>query len=69
VHRQHTTPYNPQQNGIVERWNGTVVATDEIMLKPKGLPNWFWGEAVSHVVYVLNRCPMKSMDGMTLFDV
>jgi hypothetical protein len=46
-----------------------VVATDEIMLKPKGLPNWFWGEAVSPVVYVLNRCPMKSMDGMTLFDV
>jgi hypothetical protein len=38
VHPQHTTPYNPQQNGVVERRNGTVVATARSMLKGKGLP-------------------------------
>jgi hypothetical protein len=26
------------------------------MLKAKGLPGWFWSEAVNTVVYVLNRC-------------
>jgi hypothetical protein len=38
------------------------------MLKAKGLPGWFWAEAVNVVVYVLNRCSMKSVDGMTSFE-
>jgi hypothetical protein len=37
------------------------------MLKAKGLPRWFWGEAVNAVVYVLNKCPTKSVDSMTPF--
>jgi hypothetical protein len=61
MHDQHTTPYNIQ-------WNGTVVTTARSMLKAKGLPGWFWGEAVSTAAYVLNRCPMKSVDGMTPFE-
>jgi hypothetical protein len=68
VHRQHTAPYSPQQNGVVERRNGTVVATARTMLKAKGLPGWFWGEAVNTAVYVLTRCPMKSIDDMTPFE-
>jgi transposase InsO family protein len=68
VHRQHTAPYSPQQNGVVERWNGTVVATTMSMLKAKKLPGWFWGEAVKIAVYVLNRCPTKSVDVMTPFE-
>ncbi|CAA6673931.1 unnamed protein product [Spirodela intermedia] len=41
IHREHTAPYSPQQNGIVERRNGTVVATARSMLKAKGLPAGF----------------------------
>jgi transposase InsO family protein len=41
VHRQHTTPYSPRQNDIVERRNRTVVATTKSMLKVKDLPRWF----------------------------
>ncbi|CAA7399994.1 unnamed protein product [Spirodela intermedia] len=52
IHREHTAPYSPQQNGIA-----------------KGLPGWFWGEAVATAVYILNRCPTKSVDGMTPFEV
>jgi transposase InsO family protein len=68
VHRQHTTPYSPHQNGIIEHRNGTVVATARSMLKAKGLPIWFWGEAVNAAVYVLNRCPTKSVDGIISFE-
>jgi hypothetical protein len=68
VHRQHTTPYNPQQNDVVKRRNGTVVATARSMLKAKCLPGWFSGEAVNTAVYVLNMCPMKSVDDMTPFE-
>jgi hypothetical protein len=38
------------------------------MLKVKGLPGWFWSETVNAAMYVLNRCPMKSVDGMTPFE-
>jgi transposase InsO family protein len=67
MHRQHTVPYCPQYNDVVERRNGTVVATGRSMLKAKGLLGWFWGEAVNTAVYVLNRCPTKSVDSMTPF--
>jgi transposase InsO family protein len=42
VKRQLTTPYTPQQNGVVERRNQTVVGTTRSMLKYKGLPDEFW---------------------------
>jgi transposase InsO family protein len=41
MHHQHTAPYSPQQNDIVERQNGMVVAIARSMLKAKGLPGWF----------------------------
>jgi hypothetical protein len=44
-----------------------VVATARHMLKAKDLLRWFWDEAVSIVVYVLNMCPTKSVDSMTSF--
>jgi hypothetical protein len=68
VYHQHMAPYSPQQNGVVERRNGTVVATARSMLKAKGLPGWFWGEAVNFAVYVLNRYLTKSVDGMIPFE-
>jgi hypothetical protein len=65
VHRQYMAPYSPQQNHVIEHQNGMVVATARGMLKAKGLPRWFWGELVNAAVYVLNRCPTKSVDGIT----
>jgi hypothetical protein len=45
-----------------------VVTTARSMLKAKVLPGWFWGEVVSTIVFVLNRCPTKSVDSMTPFE-
>jgi hypothetical protein len=41
VQHQLTAPYSPQQNGVVECRNSTVVGVARSMLKAKGLPNWF----------------------------
>jgi transposase InsO family protein len=41
VVRHHTTPYSPQQNGMVERWNQTVVGMARSMMKAKAMPTEF----------------------------
>jgi hypothetical protein len=38
------------------------------MMKSKGMPGRFWGEAVSTPVYLLNRAPTKSVVGMTPYE-
>jgi hypothetical protein len=68
VRRQLTAPHSPQQNDVVECRNASVVGTARSMLKAKGLPNWFWGKAVTMAVYLLNWSPTKSVDGMTPFE-
>jgi transposase InsO family protein len=59
IQRYLTAPYSPQQNGVMERRNQTVVAMARSMMKSKGMPGRFWGEAVSTAVYFLNRAPTK----------
>nr|GEX13210.1 zinc finger, CCHC-type [Tanacetum cinerariifolium] len=55
IARQLTTPYSPQQNGVVERRNRTVLSTKRSMMKAMKLPLTFWAEAVTHAIYILNR--------------
>lgn len=63
-----TVPYTPQQNGVVERRNRTVVEMARCLLKSKGVPGEFWGEAVSTAVYLWNCAPTKSLKGRTPFE-
>jgi hypothetical protein len=65
VHQQLTAPYSPQQNGAVERRNQTIIATARSMMKAKGMPGLFWGEAVSTAVFLLNRSPTKFLANKT----
>jgi transposase InsO family protein len=41
VVRHHTAPYTPQQNGVVERRNQTVVGMARSMMKAKKMPAEF----------------------------
>ena len=41
VVRHHTTPYSPQQNGMVDRQNQTVVGMARSMMKAKKVPAEF----------------------------
>ena len=41
VVRHHTAPYSPQQNGVVERLNQTVVGMARSMMKAKSIPARF----------------------------
>ena len=63
--RQLCAPYSPQQNGIVERKNRTIVSMVRAMLKAKELPKELWGEAVSTAVYIINRTLTKRLQDQT----
>lgn len=66
VLQQLTTPYTPEQNGVAERKNRTVVELARSMMKSKGLPNW--AEAVATAVYLLNLSPTKAVMNRTPFE-
>jgi hypothetical protein len=46
IKRHTTSPYSPQQNGVVERRNQTIVEMARCMLKSMKMPSVFWAEAV-----------------------
>jgi hypothetical protein len=38
------------------------------LLKQRGMPAVFWGEAVVTAVYILNRSPTKALNGRTPYE-
>src|SRR3954471_15881318 len=63
--REVVPPYTPQQNGIAERKNRSIMNMVRSMLSGKSLPKELWGEAVSTATYLLNRCPTKKLEKLT----
>ena len=60
-----TVSYSPEQNGVSERKNRTVVEMARCLLLEKKLPQSIWAEVVHTSVYLLNRLQPKVMDGKT----
>ncbi|GJU85621.1 zinc finger, CCHC-type containing protein [Tanacetum coccineum] len=65
IARQLTAPYSPQQNGVVERRNRTIMSTTRCMMKATSMPQNFWAEAVRHTIYILNNVPTKALEDIT----
>jgi hypothetical protein len=56
------TPYTPQQNGVAERMNGTLMKKSRSMLNGVGLGQELWPEAVGTTCYLVNRSPSSTLD-------
>ena len=69
IRRQLTTAYTPQQNGVAERKNRTVMNLVRSMLAEKKIPKTFWPEALHWSIYVLNRSPTAAIPDMTPEEV
>ncbi|GJY41386.1 retrovirus-related pol polyprotein from transposon TNT 1-94 [Tanacetum coccineum] len=55
IKHECTSPYTPQQNGLAERKNRTLVEIVNCMLNQSGLPTNLWGEALLAVCHIHNR--------------
>jgi len=64
VHEQ-TIPDTPQQNGLTEQFNRTIVGSAKSMLHTAGLTFGFWVEAVRTAIHVHNRSPSQVIDWKT----
>ncbi|KAJ9535714.1 hypothetical protein OSB04_un001132 [Centaurea solstitialis] len=60
IERQYSAPRTPQQNGVAERRNRTLIEAARTMLADSKLPITFWAEAVNTACYVQNRANLKA---------
>ncbi|CAA7032829.1 unnamed protein product [Microthlaspi erraticum] len=65
IKRHLTTAYTPQQNGVAERKNRTIMNMVRTVLREKEIPRSFWPEAVQWANHVLNRSPTVAVTDKT----
>jgi hypothetical protein len=54
---QRTIEYSPNQNGVAERLNQTLMNNVRAMLKESKLPDVYWDEAILNAAFTHNLCP------------
>ncbi|GJV98069.1 retrovirus-related pol polyprotein from transposon TNT 1-94 [Tanacetum coccineum] len=54
IEHQTSTPRTPEQNGVVERRNRTLVEAARTMLSASKLPLFFWAKAIATACYTQN---------------
>jgi transposase InsO family protein len=55
IKHEFSSPYTPQQNGVVERKNRTLLDMARTMLDEYKTPDRFWAEAINTASYSINR--------------
>ncbi|KAK9073378.1 hypothetical protein SSX86_007702 [Deinandra increscens subsp. villosa] len=67
--RQFSAPRTPQQNGVAERRNRTLIEAAREMLADSKLPMVFWAEAVNTACYVQNRTLIVKGKNTTAYEL
>ncbi|GJT66560.1 putative ribonuclease H-like domain-containing protein [Tanacetum coccineum] len=65
----HPLQITPQQNGVAERKNRTLIEAARTMLADSLLPTVFWAEAVNTACYVLNRVLVTKPHNKTPYEL
>ncbi|GJR64762.1 putative ribonuclease H-like domain-containing protein [Tanacetum coccineum] len=69
IKREYSNARTPQQNGVAERKNRTLIEAARTMLADLFLPNTFWAKAVSTACYVLNRVLVTKPQNKTPYEL
>ena len=51
IQREFSCRYTPEQNGVAERKNRSIVIAARAMQEEKSMPKFYWAKAVRTVVY------------------
>ena len=66
---QTSCPHTPQQNGIAERKNRTLLEIGRALMFEAHVPPYFWSEAIASATYLTNRLPSKILQFRTPLEV
>ncbi|KAJ9542217.1 hypothetical protein OSB04_028723 [Centaurea solstitialis] len=69
ISHNFSTVRTPQQNGVVERKNRTLVEAARSMIAHSGVPPSLWAEAVSTACYTQNRTLIVKRTGKTAYEM
>ncbi|GJW29041.1 putative ribonuclease H-like domain-containing protein [Tanacetum coccineum] len=69
IKREFSNARTPQQNGVAERRNRTLIEAARTMLADAKLPVTFWAEAVSTACYVQNRVLVNKSQNKTPYEL
>ncbi|GBP81290.1 Retrovirus-related Pol polyprotein from transposon TNT 1-94 [Eumeta japonica] len=66
---QKTNAYTPEQNGMSERINRTIIERARCLLFDSGLDKKFWAEATNTAVYLRNRSVASGLNNKTPYNL
>ncbi|KAI3815555.1 hypothetical protein L1987_15226 [Smallanthus sonchifolius] len=69
IRHEFSAPYTPQQNGVAEWKNRTLIETVRTMLSDAKLPVTFWADAVNTACHVLNRVLVVKRHNKTCYEL
>jgi transposase InsO family protein len=69
IKHELSAPYTPQQNGIVERKNRTLIEATRTMLDEYKTPDSFWVEAINTACHAANRLYLHKYLNKTPYEI
>jgi hypothetical protein len=69
IKHEFSSPYTPQQNGVVERKNRTLLDMARTMLDEYKTSDRFWAEAVNTACYAINRLYLHRILKKTSYEL
>ena len=69
IQLQTSVPYTPEQNGLAERVNRTLIDRARTMLLHAGLEKSYWKFAVACAAHVTNRIPSSANNGRSPYEL
>jgi transposase InsO family protein len=69
IKHEFSSPYTPQQNGVVKRKNRTILYMARTMLDEYKTPDQFWVEAINTACYSINRLYLHRILKKTSYEL
>ena len=69
IKHEFSATYTPQQNGVVERKNKTLITLARAMLDDYGTSEKFWAEAINTACHASNRVYPHRLLKKTLYEL
>src|ERR1041385_4311860 len=66
---EFSAPYTPQQNGVVERKNRTLIEMARTMLAEYNTPLMWWAEAINTACHIVNRVYLHKFFNKTSYEL